>query len=90
MFFIYNRLIVNTIDIGICSISAPTRKPCKGPLRQHDFCSDSLRFTSVEILQNRVQSDAIRGFVCLFVFYVPSTARSFRDSTPIYCPMRSY
>ena len=23
---------------------------------------------------------------CLFVFYVPSTARSFRDDTPIYCP----
>ena len=27
-------------------------------------------------------------FVCLFVFYVPSTARSFRDGTPIYCPFR--
>ena len=27
-------------------------------------------------------------FVCLFVFYVPSTARSFRDGTPIYCPLR--
>ena len=26
--------------------------------------------------------------VCLFVFYVPSTARSFRDGTPIYCPLR--
>ena len=25
---------------------------------------------------------------CLFVFYVPSTARSFRDSNPIYCPLR--
>ena len=24
----------------------------------------------------------------LFVFYVPSTARSFRDGTPIYCPLR--
>ena len=24
----------------------------------------------------------------LFVFNVPSTARSFRDGTPIYCPMR--
>ena len=29
-------------------------------------------------------------FVCLFVFYVPSTARSFRDGTPIYCPLRFY
>ena len=28
-----------------------------------------------------------RLFVCLFVFNVPSTARSFRDSTPIYCPL---
>ena len=27
-------------------------------------------------------------FVCLFVFNVPSTARSFRDGTPIYCPLR--
>ena len=27
-------------------------------------------------------------FVCLFVFYVPSTARSFRDGNPIYCPLR--
>ena len=27
------------------------------------------------------------GFVCLFVFYVPSTARSLRDGTPIYCPL---
>ena len=26
--------------------------------------------------------------VCLFVFYVPSTARSLRDGTTIYCPLR--
>ena len=26
--------------------------------------------------------------ICLFVFYVPSTARSFKDGTPIYCPLR--
>ena len=26
--------------------------------------------------------------LCLFVFYVPSTARSFREGTPIYCPLR--
>ena len=26
--------------------------------------------------------------VCLFVFHVPSTARSFRDDTPVYCPLR--
>ena len=25
---------------------------------------------------------------CLFVFYVPSTARSFREGTSIYCPLR--
>ena len=24
----------------------------------------------------------------LVVFYVPSTARSFRDDTPIYCPLQ--
>ena len=24
----------------------------------------------------------------LVVFYVPSTARSFRDGAPIYCPLR--
>ena len=32
-----------------------------------------------------------RIYICviwLVVFYVPSTARSFRDSTPIYCPLR--
>ena len=27
-------------------------------------------------------------FVCLFVFNVPSTARSFTDGTLIYCPLR--
>ena len=27
-------------------------------------------------------------YVCLFVFNVLSTARSFRDGTPIYCPLR--
>ena len=27
-------------------------------------------------------------FVCLFVFYAPSTARSFRDGIPIYCPLQ--
>ena len=27
-------------------------------------------------------------FVCLFMFYVPLTARSFRDGTPIHCPLR--
>ena len=26
--------------------------------------------------------------VWLVVFYVPSTARSFRDGTPIYCPLQ--
>ena len=26
--------------------------------------------------------------VCLFVFYIPSTGRSFRDGTPIYCPLQ--
>ena len=26
--------------------------------------------------------------VCLFVFNVPSTARLFRDGTPIYCPLQ--
>ena len=30
-----------------------------------------------------------KWFVCwLVVFYVPSTARSFRDGAPIYCPLR--
>ena len=27
-------------------------------------------------------------YTCLIVFYVASTARSFRDGTPIYCPLR--
>ena len=27
-------------------------------------------------------------YLCLFVFYVPSTVRLFRDGTPIYCPLR--
>ena len=27
-------------------------------------------------------------FVCLLVFYIQSTAKSFRDGTPIYCPLR--
>ena len=26
-------------------------------------------------------------FVCLFVFYIPSSARSFRDGTPNYCSL---
>ena len=26
--------------------------------------------------------------IFLFVFYVPSTVRSFRDGSPIYCPLR--
>ena len=30
----------------------------------------------------------IYGFGWLVVFNVPSTARSFRDGTPIYCPLR--
>ena len=28
------------------------------------------------------------SFGWLVVFFVPSTARSFRDGTPIYCPLR--
>ena len=28
------------------------------------------------------------NLVCLFVFNIPSTARSFRDGTHIYCPLR--
>ena len=32
------------------------------------------------------QPDTVVG--CLVVFHVPSTARSFRDGTPIYCPLR--
>ena len=31
---------------------------------------------------------AVTGFGWLVVFYIPSTARSFRDGTPIYCPLR--
>ena len=32
---------------------------------------------------------SVGDLVCwLVVFYVPSTARSFRDGTPIYCPLR--
>ena len=27
-------------------------------------------------------------YVWLVVFYIPSTSRSFRDSNPIYCPLR--
>ena len=30
----------------------------------------------------------LHRYICLFVFNVPSTARSFRDGTPIYCPLR--
>ena len=26
--------------------------------------------------------------VCLFGFNIPSTARTFTDGTPIYCPLR--
>ena len=32
--------------------------------------------------------DMSKSFVCLFLFHIPSTARSFRDGTPIYCPLR--
>ena len=30
----------------------------------------------------------MHAYICLFEFNVPSTARSFRDGTPIYCPLR--
>ena len=41
-------------------------------------------------LKIQLKSHAITQsiYVCLFVFNVPSTARSFRDVTPIYCPLR--
>ena len=35
-----------------------------------------------------IVEDSFCLFVCLFVFYDPSTARSFRDGNPIYCPLR--
>ena len=37
---------------------------------------------------SRLKEKTVDLFVCLFVFYVPSTARSFRDGTPIYCPLQ--
>ena len=41
------------------------------------------------ILPRSVCSDPqIKRFGWLVVFNVPSTARSFRDGTPIYCPLR--
>ena len=39
--------------------------------------------------KSKGRKEMLSLFVCLFVcFYVPSTARSFRDGTPIYCPLR--
>ena len=44
------------------------------------------------MLKNKAKNySCIIMFLCccfLFVFYIPSTARSFRDGTPIYCPLR--
>ena len=47
--------------------------------------------TSIKLIFNNIINNFIRSqimFVCLFVFNVPSTARSFRDGTPIYSPLR--
>ena len=41
-----------------------------------------------EVLLNGGKLRWISWGFCLFVFYVPSTARLFRDDTPIYCPLR--
>ena len=42
-----------------------------------------------EFVSPEYQSLSTNKFVCLlFMFYVPSTARSFRDSTAIYCPLQ--
>ena len=45
--------------------------------------------TYVSVYQyHRVCLSSGRSWVRLFVFYVPSTARSFRYGTPIFCPLR--
>ena len=63
----------------------PTRKETCGI-----FCSITPRDNSGH--QRRLPFMSLSGwclFVCLLVvFNVPSTARSFRDGTPIYCPLR--
>ena len=52
-------------------------------------CDSSWLFENLtDWIAERLTLHNICLFVCLFVFNVPSTARSFRDGTPIYCPLR--
>ena len=39
-------------------------------------------------MANQIVCVLAKLFDWLVVFSLPSTARSFRDSTPIYCPLR--
>ena len=41
-----------------------------------------------DILNSELDIDEVDLVGWLVVFNVPSTVRSFRDGTPIYCPLR--
>ena len=48
-------------------------------------------YFSIDIILHSLIYDKSKRFKLvgwLVVFYVPSKARSFRDGTPIYCPLR--
>ena len=50
------------------------------------FEANPYRGSREEVNNEILHSDMLVGW--LVVFNVPSTARSFRDGTPIYCPLR--
>ena len=51
-------------------------------------CGRRIKIQQENVLSSNMISGYVSGwFVSLFVFYVPSTARSFRDGIPIYCPL---
>ena len=70
--------------------------------KKYTFCWDDIRsgrlilrqvtvtiiWATLHIIKNRSFIFNTIKYVCLFVFNVPPAARSFRDGTPIYCPLR--
>ena len=63
--------------------TAPTRRCDENYINKY-------RKTNVQdsSLTTELQHIYIYTYLMLVVFNVPSTTRSFRDSTPIYCPLR--
>ena len=56
----------------------------------HGFGVNKYSYISTNMSDTLKNKDILKIMVWfgLVVFNVPSTARSFRDGTPIYCPLR--